>query len=155
MPRIWISPEGEVFSTTREAAHLRQAERFVEERGYKTDGKTPVKTLLKNNWVRMSSWWGEPSGSGLEGRPGALEKHWDTITKFLQSDLVRMGKNAHAFIDVIGKDGSVDRIEEFDLGTLPFMEFREVLSRLRKRRGRSPLPRGNVYVRSYRRGGTK
>ena len=98
--RVWISPEGKIHSTAREADHLEMSYQFAVQRYMKeavvwTDSS---RLLLKHGWVRIS-------GTGIQGRRESLLKHKEKITDALVSESLRVGNTARVIIDVTDEEG--------------------------------------------------
>ena len=103
MARIWITPEGKVHSTTREAEHLELASRLVKEYGFepgrgKWNPSTDIDVLFKRGFVRFSD-------GNVEGKLAAIQNHLDAIGDFFQTELSRRGKAYRVYYDFIDKDG--------------------------------------------------
>jgi len=100
MARTWITPEGKVHSTTREAEHLELASQLVEKYGFEPGRHSgdDVAILLKRGFVRFSD-------GNVEGKLTAIQKHLDAIGDFFQTELSRRGKAYRVYYDFIDKDG--------------------------------------------------
>ena len=120
MPRIWITPEGKVHSTTREAEHLELASRLVKEYGFepgrgKWNPSTDIDVLFKRGFVRFSD-------GNVEGKLAAIQKHIDAIGDFFQTELSRRGKGYKVYYDFIGRDGKRIAWGSSTLGEISFWD---------------------------------
>ena len=159
MARIWITPEGNFHSTTREDTHLTMATTIATKHGL-TPGKTvydDVDNLLKHDFVRFSE-------GNVEGKLAAIRKHVDLVNRFHQTELARQGKSKEAYFDFIGSDGKRSGSGETTLGEIAFwgsddwgdayraaaVEKRRMDESIARQRFRRPR-RDAVRVRPYRR----
>src|SRR3990167_5341686 len=117
MARIWITPEGKVYSTTREDTHLTMATELAVKHGL-TPSQTvydDVDNLLKHDFVRFSE-------GNVEGKISAIQKHVDVISSFFQTELARRGKSYKVYYDFIGRDGKRIASGEAVLGEISFWD---------------------------------
>ena len=116
MPRIWITPEGKVHSTTREAEHLELASQLVKEYGFEPElGRRNANILLEHGFVRFSD-------GNVEGKLAAIQKHIDAIGDFFQTELSRRGKGYKVYYDFIGRDGKRIAWGSSTLGEISFWD---------------------------------
>ena len=100
MARIWVTPEGKFYSTTRDDTHKEIAEWLVRSRDLKlTKNQDESEALLAHGFLRISD-------ANVEGQLSAFRKRGDQLNKFLQSELHKRGKSHVAYFDFWDESGN-------------------------------------------------